>query len=148
MDDAYCAFIWSVVVQQPDVRVGIAPEGAPEVYVAPQQSKTPATGKKNHGKKKADEGDGEDAAAGVSLVPVPDAPLKSLDELKAQYGDKLRIAVDHERSFVAITGSHIRVSVIHTRTRTETHSLSSAVQIDTNGVHRPAAHLARQRERT
>ena len=107
MDDAYCAFIWSVVVQQPDVRVGIAPEGAPEVYVAPQQSKTPASAKK--GKKKADDEDGDEGAAPTSLVPVPDAPLKTLEELKAQHGDKLRIAVDPERSFVAITGSHIRV---------------------------------------
>lgn len=108
VDDAYCAFVWSVVVQQPEVRVGIAPAGVPEVYIAPQQSKVgPAN--KSHNKKKGDASAADDPSTAVSLDIVADATLRSLEELKAEYGDALRIAVDPQRSFVAITGSHIRV---------------------------------------
>ncbi|KAG1841331.1 hypothetical protein DFJ58DRAFT_845058 [Suillus subalutaceus] len=76
VDDAFCAFVWSIVVQQPTVRVGTVPVGvSSEVYIAPQTS----------AKRKA-------AAKGE------------------EYGEDLRIAVDPETSFAAITGSHIRSS--------------------------------------
>ena len=103
VDAAYCAFVWSVIAQQPVVRVGIAPVGALEVFIAPQPSKgTPA----NKGKKKKD--DNEEPITGT-LELVEDAAVRPLEDLKAEHGAKLRIAVDPERSFVAITGSHIRV---------------------------------------
>ena len=92
------------------MRVGVAPEGAPEVYIAPQQSKVVAAGKKAH-KKKVEDGTGDDSSAGISLNIIEDAALRPLEELKAQYGDALRIAVDPQKSFVAITGSHIRVRI-------------------------------------
>ena len=39
VDDALCAFVWSLVVQQPSVRVGTLPPGSiSEVYFAPQTS--------------------------------------------------------------------------------------------------------------
>ena len=107
VDDAYCAFVWSMVVQQPEVRVGTAPEGAPEVYIAPQH-KIGYKKFKGKGKGKGDD-DEEEGATEASLHLIPDAASKPLDELKAEYGDALRIAVDPQRSFVAITGSHIRV---------------------------------------
>jgi hypothetical protein len=105
VDDAYFAFVWSLIVrQQPTVRVGIVPDGAAtEVYIAPQQSQ----------KKKAKEKDegGGDASSSVasSLMLLPDAGSKTLDQLRLQYGEALRVAVDAETSFAAITGSHIRV---------------------------------------
>ncbi|KAI6157628.1 hypothetical protein BKA82DRAFT_224893 [Pisolithus tinctorius] len=75
-DDTFCAFVWSVVVQQPAVRVGVVPPGiTSEVYVAPQIK-------------------ARRQAAAV--------------ELKQRHGDDLRIAVDPQTSFAAITGSHIR----------------------------------------
>jgi oxalate---CoA ligase len=109
VDAAYCAFVWSIVVQHPEIRVGIAPEGAPEVYIAPQYSKTASTSKSKKKKKKGQEEE-EEGSTAEKLVVIEDAAVRPLDDLKQEYGDKLRIAVDPERSLVAITGSHIRVS--------------------------------------
>lgn len=106
VDNVYCAFVWSVVAQQPEVRVGTVPEGASEVYVAPKAST--ASANKSKSKSKTD-ASGEGPSLQASLYLIPDAASSSLDELQADYGDALRIAVDPERSFVAITGSHIRV---------------------------------------
>ncbi|KAI0786110.1 hypothetical protein C8Q75DRAFT_304194 [Abortiporus biennis] len=99
IDDAFCAFLWSVIVHQPGVLVGVAPEGAHnEVYVAPQPSS------KRKGKLPEDAPD----PALSTLSAIPDAATKSLVDLQQEYGDKLRIAVDPETTFVALTGSHIR----------------------------------------
>ncbi|KAJ3552818.1 hypothetical protein NM688_g3955 [Phlebia brevispora] len=109
IDDAFCAFVWSVVVQQPEVRVGTAPEGAPEVFIAPQQSRQPA-GEKTPKSKKKGAGGGKDVEDIVKQSPlhvIPDAVMRPLEELKAQYGDALRIAVAPEAAFVALTGSHV-----------------------------------------
>lgn len=95
-----------MVVQQPEVRVGTAPEGAPEVYIAPQHR---SAARKSKGKGKANDAAEEDDSPELALQPIPDAASKSLNELRAEHGDALRIAVDPQRSFVAITGSHIRV---------------------------------------
>jgi oxalate---CoA ligase len=102
VDDAFCAFVWSVIVQQSNVRVGIVPEGEyAEVYIAPQTS----------AKRKAKEKGKaiEKPLAPITLQLVDDAKLKGLNELQAQYGDRLRIAVDPDTSYTAITGMHIRV---------------------------------------
>jgi hypothetical protein len=101
VDDSFCAFIWSLIVQQPTVRVGtIPPDAATEVYIATQTS----------AKKKA-EAKGEEIVVehASTLDVVADAASRSLEDLKAQYGDGLRIAVDPDTSFAAITGSHLRV---------------------------------------
>jgi oxalate---CoA ligase len=85
------------------VRVGTVPDGATtEVYIAPQQSQ-----KK---KSKANDERGDTSSSSVaSLTLLPDARAKTLDDLQLQYGDTLRVAVDAETSFAAITGSHVRV---------------------------------------
>lgn len=91
-------------MQQPAVRVGVVPPGTTsEVYVAPQTS----------AKRKA-AAKGEDVIEDTPpvLQVIEDAHEQSLEELKHRYGDGLRIAVDPETSFVAITGSHIRVRAI------------------------------------
>ncbi|KAL6299663.1 hypothetical protein BKA93DRAFT_741989 [Sparassis latifolia] len=103
IDDAYCAFIWSVIVQQPGVRVGTIPPGsATEVYIAPQ------TSAKRKAKAKGEEL--EDPLLPTTLDIIPDAMIRSLEDLTNEYGDGLRIAVNPEISFSAITGSHIRPS--------------------------------------
>ncbi|KAH7927378.1 hypothetical protein BV22DRAFT_1127415 [Leucogyrophana mollusca] len=100
VDDAFCAFVWSVVVQQPTVRVGTPPPGvSSEVYIAPQTSAR---------RKAAAKGEEHVEEAPPALNLVPDARNRSLEDLRAEYGDGLRIAVDPETSFAAITGSHIR----------------------------------------
>lgn len=102
VDDSFCAFVWSLVVQQPTVRVGIIPQGAAtEVYIATQIS----------AKRKAEAKGEEVVEEQVSTLDVvPDATTRSLHDLKTRYGDGLRIAVDPDTSFAAITGSHLRVS--------------------------------------
>ncbi|KAI0768599.1 hypothetical protein BD413DRAFT_563329 [Trametes elegans] len=104
VDDAFCAFVWSVIVQQPGVRVGTVPEGAStEVFIAPQASAIR--------KAKAKGGEpAEEPAPVAALDVVEDATIRPLEDLKKQYGDRLRIAADPETIFVALTGSHIRPS--------------------------------------
>lgn len=114
VDDAYCAFVWSVVAQHPEVRVGTVPEGSVEVPIAPRQRQKEKGAEQEKGSKKS-KGPSkakEDDAAVVQLQLIPDAALRSLDELKEEYGDALRIAVSPERSLVAITGSHFRVYAV------------------------------------
>ncbi|KZT22146.1 hypothetical protein NEOLEDRAFT_1138493 [Neolentinus lepideus HHB14362 ss-1] len=103
VDDAYCAFVWSLIVQHPAVRIGTVPPGiTTEVYIAPQTS----------AKRKAQERGEElkEAAPASTLDLIDDAKVRSLEDLQVQYGDSLRMAVDPETSLVAITGSHIRPS--------------------------------------
>jgi hypothetical protein len=103
VDDAYFAFVWSLVVSQPTVRVGTVPDGtATEVFIPPPQSQ-----KKKKSKEK-DEGANTSSPV-ASLTLLPDARSTTLDDLQLQYGETLRVAVDAETSFAAITGSHIRV---------------------------------------
>ena len=106
IDDTYCAFVWAVLARQPNVRVGVVPEDAStEVYIAPQ----------NSAKRKA-KAKGEEIveAAPVVLQVIPDAAIRTLDELKRDYGENLRISVDPDTIFKALTGSHIRVSCLWT----------------------------------
>ena len=102
VDDAFCAFVWSLIVQQPTVRVGLMPEGVTsEVWIAPQTS----------AKRKANaRGEAHVEMQPSELSVVSDAKLRPLAELQAEYGDKLRIACDSDAIYASITGSHIRVS--------------------------------------
>ncbi|RPD63262.1 hypothetical protein L227DRAFT_544094 [Lentinus tigrinus ALCF2SS1-6] len=104
VDDAFCAFVWSVIVQQPGVRVGTIPlGGSTEVYIAPQASAI------RKAKAKGEEAVEEPAPA-TCLDIIEDAAIRPLEDLRQQYGDQLRIAVDPETTFAALTGSHIRPS--------------------------------------
>ncbi|TFK30753.1 hypothetical protein FA15DRAFT_580399 [Coprinopsis marcescibilis] len=101
-DDAFCSFVWSLVVQQPTVVVGLLPEGVTsEVWVAPQTSakrKAKATGQEHV------------ETTPARLEPITDAKIQPLEELVRLYGDRLRIAVEPDAIFAAVTGSHIRSS--------------------------------------
>ncbi|KAJ7071454.1 hypothetical protein C8F01DRAFT_1110582 [Mycena amicta] len=99
-DDAFCALIWSLVVQQPTVIVGTVPEGiTSQVWIAPQNSQ----------KRKAKEKGQEIVqTAPPTLDIVPDAKTLSLDQLKDQYADQLRIATNPDTTYAALTGTHIR----------------------------------------
>lgn len=105
VDDTFCAFVWSVVVRQPGVRLGTVPPGTKtEVFVARQpRAKSRVKG----------EGDEDDHNGVGTLNVVEDSTIRSLDDLQAQYGEGLRIAVDPDIAYKAITGSHIRVSAHH-----------------------------------
>jgi transcription factor C subunit 3 len=100
-DDAFCAFIWSLIVQQPSVRVGTIPEGlTAEVWIAPQTSKT---------RKAKERGEEPVEVKPPELDLIPDAKNRTLEFLKEEFGDRLRIAVEPNAIYAAITGSHIRV---------------------------------------
>ena len=103
VDDAYFAFVWSLVVSQPTVRVGTVPDSpTTEVHIAPQQSQ-----------KRKVKSSAEDTPPVTSLVSLPDAESTTLDDLQLKYGGTLRVAVDAETSFAAITGSPIRVCFLY-----------------------------------
>ncbi|KAL0071703.1 hypothetical protein AAF712_000625 [Marasmius tenuissimus] len=118
VDDAFCAFVWSLIVQQPTVRVGLIPEGiTSEVWIAPQTS----------AKRKANaRGEAHVEMQPPELDIVADAKLRPLAELQAEYGDKLRIACDSDAIYASITGSHIRFSKLSPM-------VYSALQIITRG---------------
>lgn len=102
LDDSFCAFIWSLVIQQPTVRVGTIPAGiTSEVWIAPQTS----------AKRKAKaRGEVHVEIKPPELDLVSNAESRALNEIRAEYGDRLRIAIEPEAIYAAITGSHIRVS--------------------------------------
>ncbi|KAJ8462329.1 hypothetical protein ONZ51_g10973 [Trametes cubensis] len=104
VDDAFCAYVWSVIVQQHGVRVGTVPEGvSAEVYIAPQASAI------RKAKAKGEE-PAEESAPTTGLDIIQDATIRPLHDLQNEYGDRLRIAADPETTFAALTGSHIRPS--------------------------------------
>ncbi|KAF9015475.1 hypothetical protein BDQ17DRAFT_1386204 [Cyathus striatus] len=117
-DDAFYGFVWSLVVQHPTVRVGLIPDIlTSEVWIAPQISakrKAKARGEE-HVETKPPE-----------LEPVPNAKTRTLDDLTYEYGSKLRIALDPDAIYAAITGSHIRFAKLSPM-------VYSALQIITRG---------------
>ncbi|TFK36810.1 hypothetical protein BDQ12DRAFT_633054 [Crucibulum laeve] len=118
LDDAFCSFVWSLVVQQPTVRVGTIPPGVtPEVWIAPQTS----------AKRKAKaRGEEHVETTPPELDLVPNAKKRTLDDLVQEYGDRLRIALDSDAIYAAITGSHIRFAKLSPM-------VYSALQIITRG---------------
>ncbi|KAG8858551.1 hypothetical protein FRB96_005223 [Tulasnella sp. 330] len=143
-DYAFKSFVWSLIIQEPTVTVGLVPEGSAPVCIAPQPSAVR--------KSKAN------AASSATLSITSPAALQALDprevadvgleDLVAKHGNTLRIAVDHETCFVAITGSHVRPSKLGpmaytalqfiTRTRTDgipMKALGDATGYDQKTIH-------------
>jgi len=56
---------------------------------------------------------GEDCVGSCppTLEPIPQPKTTPLEYLSEAYGDRLRLAVDPDAIFAAVTGSHIRVSI-------------------------------------
>jgi hypothetical protein len=102
-NDAFCGFIWSLVVQQPTVLVGLLdPSIKSQVWIAPQVSS----------KRKVIAGGADRIESRPpTLEPVPQPKTTPLEQLRETYGDRLRLAVDPEAIFAAVTDSHIRVSI-------------------------------------
>lgn len=98
IDREFRSFVFTLLAQEPSVTVGLVPEGSDPVYIAPQPS-----AQRKSGKVKA-------KSTPASLDPI-DASQLDWHNL-AQYAGSLRIAVDHETSFFALTGTHIRVSTM------------------------------------
>ncbi|KIM26498.1 hypothetical protein M408DRAFT_25219, partial [Serendipita vermifera MAFF 305830] len=94
VDDAYCAYVYSIIAKHPSIVIGTVPDGTPPVWIAPAP----------HKKGQAP------PPPPVSLNVIPEAEEKSMADLQNEYGTQLRIAVDKETCFVALTGSHNRPS--------------------------------------
>lgn len=127
VDDEYLSFIWSLVLRQSGVRVGLMPEGVSAVWITPQPSqvrktKGPKSRLKGKGKAKAvdpatEEGDddpeavdpGEEKVIRDLLSIEEDVYTTPLSQLRDIYGDQLHIASDPKTTFAVLTGSHTRV---------------------------------------
>lgn len=108
-DHTFRSFVWSLIVREPTVTVGLVPEGSAPVCIAPQPSAVRKKSKANAGSTNAT----LSITSPAALQPLDSGEVTqvSLGGLVAKYGNTLRIAVDHETCFVAITGSHVRVSL-------------------------------------
>lgn len=105
VDEAFRSFVWSLVVQEPSVTVGLVPEGSSPVYIAPQ----PSVVRKQAKAQSAAPSEPSNSPAKLESLASAEVQESSLPELIQKYGETLRIAVDHETSFQAITGTHVRV---------------------------------------
>ncbi|KAF9523601.1 hypothetical protein CPB83DRAFT_821291 [Crepidotus variabilis] len=93
LDDSFCACVWSLLVQQPTVSVGLIPKGVTtDVWIAPPPS----------AKRKGQQ------VAPQQLELLHDWKSKPLPLLVEQYGENLRMAAEPNTIFAAITGSHVR----------------------------------------
>ncbi|KAG9026312.1 hypothetical protein FRB95_009009 [Tulasnella sp. JGI-2019a] len=151
-DRAFKSFIWSLIVREPTTTVGLVPEGSAPVCIAPQPSAMRKKGKADAG------------ASNSTILPSSPAALQPLDptevaettleDLVVKYGNTLRIAVDHETCFLAITGSHVRPGKLGpmsytalqfiTRTRTDgipMKALGDATGYDQKTIHYLASQL-------
>ncbi|KAF8589533.1 hypothetical protein K439DRAFT_1332462 [Ramaria rubella] len=122
VDNAFHTFVWTLLVQQSSVCVGLVPQDAAiEVYIAPQLSKKKAVSKPKKklsvpepapfpalNTRNTSPGNTNSEPFIGRLLPIPDATTRPLENLMMEYGNSLRVAVDPETSFVAITGSHTR----------------------------------------
>ncbi|KAG8890984.1 hypothetical protein FRC00_014238, partial [Tulasnella sp. 408] len=104
VDEAFRAFVWSLVVQEPSVSVGSVPGGSSPVYIAPQ----PSVVRKQAKAQTAAPSESSSSPAKLESLASAEVQESSLPELVQKYGETLRIAVDHETSFQAITGTHVR----------------------------------------
>lgn len=102
LDDAFSAYVWSLLVQQSTVIIGILPEEiTSEVWIAPQVSAKGKTTPRSN--------EQSDSTTPPRLEAIPERKDTSLDVLKEKYGSSLRIAAQPNVIFAAVTGSHLRV---------------------------------------
>lgn len=98
VDEDFVSYVWSLLVRSPGVRVGIRPNDAPPVWIAPK----PAKGTKT------------DVEAKPELQLIGDQVHSStFSELLEQYGKTLHIAAEHEIIFTTLTGSHVQVCLTY-----------------------------------
>jgi hypothetical protein len=92
--------VWSLIVQHPTVQVGLKPpDVTSEIWIAPQAG----------AKRKLKSQDAQDVLPS-KLIPITNAKTRPLADLIQEYGDNLRIAIEPEAIYAAITGTHVRVS--------------------------------------
>lgn len=135
VDDAFVSFVWSALIDQPDVRVGVLrrvqakpkneegtndPAGAgPSSQPAPTDGEAGVEGSQppvpvetavKKGKKKKVDRKAQGPTHEMQILGEDERDL-GRDALVERYGDKLRVLAGEETTWVAITGSHARVSL-------------------------------------
>ncbi|KAF8634442.1 hypothetical protein AX15_000891 [Amanita polypyramis BW_CC] len=117
-DDSFCTFVWPLIVGHSTVQVGLKPpDVTSEVWIAPQTSA-----------KRKVKAEGEEAVdiSPSKLIPIANAKSRPLADLIHEYGNDLRIAIEPDAIYAAITGTHIRSSKLSAMVYT-------ALQIITRG---------------
>ncbi|KAG8894244.1 hypothetical protein FRB99_001391, partial [Tulasnella sp. 403] len=155
VDESFQSFVWSLIVQEASVTVGLVPEGSSPVYIAPQPS---AVRKRKKAQSESIPQSTQDPSHStpwtLELLDTTEVFGTNLSQLREKYGSTLRIAVDHNTSYAAITGSHVRSAKLGamaytmlqfiTRSRTEGMSmtaLGAATGYDQKTIHYLAAQL-------
>ena len=91
--------MWSLVVQHPTVQVGLKPpDVTSEIWIAPQSSA-----------KRKLKSEVQDILPS-KLISIANAKTRPLLDLIQEHGDNLRIAIEADAIYAAITGTHVRVS--------------------------------------
>jgi hypothetical protein len=94
VDDEYVSYVWSLFVRFSGVRVGIRPQGARDIWIAPNASRSKV----------------KDIAPKPELQPIGDKLFTStFCDLVAEFGDSLRVTADRDIIFETLTGSHVQV---------------------------------------
>jgi oxalate---CoA ligase len=117
LDTQYFDFVWKTLAGHPAIRIGTIPEGAVDVVIAPQNStKRLSTNNDKLPRRESQLNDdatyGEDETRDSSLHPISSASTRKLDDLIAEHGTTLRIAVSSDVVLSSITGTHVRVSLL------------------------------------
>jgi transcription factor C subunit 3 len=111
LDAHYYEFVWQSLAKYPGVQVGTIPEGAVDVIIAPQNATKRLLSKEDRASlRPSNPNEVEENSTPTSLDPIPSASTKKLDELVAQHGTRLRMAVTRDVVFYTIAGTHVRVS--------------------------------------
>lgn len=122
VDDAFVSFVWNALVDQPDVRVGVLSK----IGTAGQDAPADGSGQTGADAEMVDADDAEESAKKKGkkkkIERKPEGPtheMRILDNderdlgrnsLVDKYGAQLRVLTGEETAWVAITGSHARVS--------------------------------------
>lgn len=122
VDDAFIAFVWDALLSQDEISLGVMPLAAPAQTQAPVASTSSVTPEpeqqqqqQGNGKKKKTKNSSRKEVIKAPDMAKPDK-LSSQDlalgrqALMAKYGNRLRVFADSETIWVALTGSHDRVS--------------------------------------
>lgn len=135
VDGPFFAFVWSIIIREPSVYVGILPPGDhSEVYVA-----LPPRGSRKDSGKARETADADQVA---SLELVEDSESQALEQLKQLYGERLRVAVNSEVLRVTLAGPHARVRRKHSAP-VDTTNIFTVFNPVPDGLHGSTIHRTR-----
>ncbi|BGP51552.1 hypothetical protein JCM10450v2_007498 [Rhodotorula kratochvilovae] len=126
VDDAFLSFVWDTLLAEPDVRVGVLTaitgaaeddDGTPEAGPSAANAAEGGDGdeedkpKKTPGKRRKIERKAQGPTHEMRIL-GDEERAEGCAALQARYGDELRVLAAEETAWVAITGSHTRLSSV------------------------------------